>query len=185
MTPEEFDVCFDQFAASAWRLEVLQQYLVDEEQERIRAWREGLPRPERSVRTSPWLRRMAVTTAAGKQWGRVHVVTSPLSEYVRYELGGYAESAVAGEVIGIADQAAHPGLAGLGPDFWLFDEGMAGEFAIVMSYGGDGRWLGANRTDNPAVLARCRQAKALAAQHAVPLNAYLASIGADGLRRAA
>lgn len=185
MTPDEFDACFDQFTASAWRLEALQQYLVDEEQERIRAWREGLPRPERSVRTSPWLRRMAVSAAGGKQWGRVHVVDSPLSEYLRYELGGYAESAVAGEVIGIADRAAAPGLAGLGPDFWLFDEGLSGEFAIVMSYDGDGRWLGAERTSVPAVLGRCRQAKALALEHAVPLNAYLASIGADGLRRVA
>jgi len=182
LTPEELDAAFDGFATSAWRLEALQCYTVDKEQERIRAWREGLPRPERSVRTSPWLRRVAVSTAAGRRWGRVHVVAHPLSEYVRYQLGGYIESAAAGEEIGIADQAAHPGLAA-GPDFWLFDEGTPGEFAIVMSYDDDGRWLGAERTDSPAELAQCRQAKALALNHAIPLNAYLASIGADGLRR--
>jgi hypothetical protein len=185
LTPEEFDAAFDAFATSTWRLEALQWYAVDEELERIRAWQEGLPRPERSVRTSPWLRRMAVSTAAGKQWGRIHVVTHPLSEYVRYELGGYIESAAAGEEIRIVDQAAHPGLDNIGPDFWLFDEGLPGEFAIIMSYDDDGHWLGAQRTDVPAVLERCKKAKVLAMQYAVPLNAYLASIGADGLRRVA
>lgn len=185
MTPEDFDAAFDGFTTSVWRLEALQQYTVEEERERILAWREGLPRPERSVRTSPWLRRIAVSTAAGKRWGRVHLVTHPLSEYVRYELGGYVESAATGEEISIADQAAHPGLASAGPDFWLFDEGTPGEFAIMMSYDGDGYWLGAKRTSNPDTLARCRKVKALALDHAVPLNAYLASIGADGLRQTA
>lgn len=185
MTPEEFDACFDRFALTAWRLEALQRYAVDEEEERIRAWREGLPRPERSVRTSPWLRRIAVTTAAGKQWGRLHVVDQPLSEYVRYELGGYIESAAAGEEIRIADRAADPGLAAIGPDFWLFDEDTPGAYAIVMSYDGDGHWLGAEYTTDPAALGRCRQVKALAVAASVPLNVYLARIGADALRKAA
>jgi hypothetical protein len=185
LSPEEFDAAFDGFTTSVWRLEALQRYTVDEEQERIRAWREGAPRPERSVRTSPWLRRIAVSTADGKRWGRVHVVRHPLSEYVRYELGGYVESAAAGEEISITDQAAHPRLASVGPDFWLFDEGTPGEFAIMMSYDEDGQWLGAERTSDPDTLARCRQVKALALDHAVPLNAYLARIGADGLRRIA
>jgi hypothetical protein len=185
LTPEEFDAAFDDFTTSTWRLEALQRYAVDEELERIRAWQEGLPRPERSVRTSPWLRRVAVSTADGKQWGRVHVVAHPLSEYVRYELGGSIESAAAGEEIRIADQAAHPGLADIGTDFWLFDEGLPGEFAIIMSYDDDGHWLGAERTNATAVLGQCKKAKMLAMQYAVPLNAYLASIGADGLRQVA
>ena len=185
MTPEEFDAAFDSFTTSVWRLEALQRYTVEEEQERIRAWREGLPRPERSVRTSSWLRRIAVSTVAGKRWGRVHVVTHPLSEYVRYELGGYVESAATGEEIRIADQDAHPRFANVGPDFWLFDDETPSEFAIMMSYDEDGHWLGAERTSDPDTLMQCKQIKALALDHAVPLNAYLASIGADALRQIA
>jgi hypothetical protein len=185
LTPEDFDACFDRFTTTVWRLEALQRYTVDEEQERIRAWREGHPRPERSVRTSPWLRRIAVTTVAGRQWGRVHVVDHPLSEYVRYELGGYIESAAAGESIGIADRAAHPGLAGVGPDFWLFDEDTPDAYVIVMNYDLDGHWLGAEHTTDPVALDRCRQLKALAVTAAVPLNVYLARIGADAVLRKA
>jgi hypothetical protein len=83
VTPEEFDDAFDQFRVSAFRLETMQYYSVSAEDARIRAFREGTPRPERSVRTSPWLRRIALTTAAGKLWSRVHVIKEPLSEYLR------------------------------------------------------------------------------------------------------
>jgi hypothetical protein len=185
VTPEEFDACFDRFTVSVWRLETLQWYAVEEEQERISAWREGLPRPERSVRTSPWLRRIAVSTAAGKQWGRVHVVERPLSEYIRYEFGGYIESAAAGEEIRIADRSADSGLAAAGPDFWLFDGDTADAYAILMSYDDEGHWLGAEYTTDRTALEKCRQTQALALRHSVPLNVYLASIGADALRKVA
>lgn len=186
VTPDEFDACFSRFTVSVWRLEALQQYTIDEEQERIRAWRDGLPRPERSVRTSPWLRRIALSSVGGKEWGRVHVVDHPLSEYVRYEIGGYIESAAVGEAIGIADRSGYPELADPGPDFWLFDEDTPGAFAIMMSYDSDGRWLGAEHTADPVVLGQCREVKAAVTAAAVPLNVYLARIGAgDILRNAA
>ena len=98
MAPEEFNDCFDRFRTSAWRLEARQRYTSPGEDDRIEVvgGKDGRA-PERSVRTSPWLRRVAVTTAEGKQWGRVHVVRHPLSEYLRYEMFGYVESAAAGE----------------------------------------------------------------------------------------
>lgn len=175
MNFEEFDAWFDQFERSTFRLETLQRYAVPEEDERLRAFREGTPRPERSVRTSPWLRRIAGTTAAGKMWRRVHVVQHPLSEYLRYETVGYVESAAAGEEIGIADRAAHPDLATLGPDFWLFDAESDHAFAILMHYDQDGHLLDFEHTIDPGTLERCRAQRDLALLHAVGLNTYLAT----------
>ena len=185
MTPAEFDACFDRFKESVWRLETLQRYTIDEEEERIRAWREGEPRPERSVRTSPWLRRVAVSTADGKEWGRVHVVEHPLSEYLRYQIAGYIESAAAGEEIRIADKSADPALADIGPDFWLFDGDSPEAFAILMRYDEAGHWLGADYTTDPETLGRCRQAQAVALRHSVPLNVYLANSRMDTRRQVA
>jgi hypothetical protein len=48
------------------------------------------------------LRRIALTTAAGKSWSRIHVIQEPLSEYLRYELIGYVESMAVGEEIRLA-----------------------------------------------------------------------------------
>lgn len=108
MTPDEFNAAFDTFRVSAFRLETLQQYAISAEDTALRAFREGLPRPERSVRTSPWMRRIATTTIAGKSWSRVRLVLHPLTEYVRYELISYVESVVVGEEIRLVDLNATP-----------------------------------------------------------------------------
>lgn len=166
--------CFDLFTASAFRLETLPSYDVSAEEERLRAFRLGLPRPERSVRTSPWLRRIAETTAAGKRWCRVRVLARPLSEYQRYQMIGYRESAAAGDVVRIADRSVHPELAVLQRDFWLFDADTPQLFAALMQYDRDGRYLGATVTDDVAAVSKCKAEAALALRHSVPLAGYLA-----------
>jgi hypothetical protein len=160
--------CFDHFQVSAFRLETLPQYVVPAEEERIAAFRAGRPLPERSARTSPWLRRVARTTARGKHWSRIHVVDVPLCEYTRFELVTYTESAAAGEDIRIADR--NPALLGLRTDFWLFDAETDHPFAAIMEYGPDGRYLGARVTTE---VGACTAARDLALRHAVLLNAYL------------
>jgi hypothetical protein len=179
--PAEGDLgrCFDVFKVSAFRLETLRGYAVPGEDEGLRAFLRGLPRPERSVRTSAWLRRIAETTAAGKSWRRVRVLGHPLTEYECYQLIGYRESAEAGEVTRIADRSAHPELATLTRDFWLFDAGTARPFAALMSYGHDGQYLGAEVTTGPAMITACVTARNLAQRHSVPLGAYLAQLKAE------
>ena len=177
MNAEEFDACFDRFEADVFRLETLQHYAVSEEDESFAAFRRGLPRPERSVRTSAWMRRIAVTTASGKSWQRVHVVELPLSEYLRYELIGYVESAAVGEEILIADRSAHPELADLGPDFWLFDAGTEHAYGVLMHYDEGGNVLGFDYTEDASTLDRCRAQREIAVQRAVSLNRFLVSGG--------
>ena len=172
----DLGACFDLFERSAFRLETLRAYAVDAEDERLRAFRLGLPRPERSVRTSPWLARIAQTTAAGKSWRRVRVVGWPLTEYERYQMIGYRESAAAGDVIRIADRSAHPELAVLDRDFWLFDAEGPRPFAALMAYDEACRYLGSEITAAPGAVERCQAARQLAGRYAVPLDNYLAHL---------
>jgi hypothetical protein len=179
------DRCFEVFKVSAFRLETLSFYAVPAEDERLRAFRLGLARPERSARTSAWLRRIADTTAAGKSWRRVRVVGRPLSEYECYQLIGYRESAEAGEVTRIADRSAHPGLAKLTRDFWLFDTGTTRPFAALMSYDQAGRYLGAEVTTDQAMIVACVTARNFAQRYSLPLGAYVAQLKAEGDQRTA
>ena len=173
----DLNACFDLFKRSAERLETLAAYSVGgSEAERLMAFRLGLPRPERSVRTSPWLARIAETTAAGKAWRRIRVMDWPLSEYQRYQLTGYQEAAAAGDVIRIADRAAHPELAALRRDFWLFDAEGPQPFAAVMDYDRDGGYAGSGITAAAADIERYRAELALAARYSVPLDTYLARL---------
>lgn len=167
MTPDEFNAAFDEFQVSAFRLECLQTYAVSAEDARLRAFREGLPRPERSVRTNPWLQRIAATTIAGKSWSRVRLVSRPLTEYTRYEMIGFVESQAVGEQIRIVDLNAHPDLRDLGPDFWLFDA----EFAIIMRYDEAGTVLGYERTTE---VGDFRDQRWLAMAGSISLAEYLA-----------
>jgi hypothetical protein len=171
MTPDEFNAAFDAFHSSVLRLETLQSYAVPAEDEFTRAFRAGLPRPERSVRTSPWLRRIATTTMTGKAWTRIRLVRHPLSEYLQHELLAFVESAAVGEEIRIVDLNQHPEASHLGPDFWLFDASDPDGFAIVMDYDDAGTLLDSRRTTDTSW---CREQRDVALAQSISLAEYLA-----------
>ena len=174
----DLDRCFEVFKVSAFRLETLGTYAVPDEDERLRAFRLGLPWPRRPARADPWLCRVTGTTAAGKSWHRIRVLGRPLSEHECAQLIGYREAAEAGEVIRIADRSLHPELAVLARDFWLFDAGTAKPFAALLSHDHAGAYLGAEMTAEPAVVMACVTARDLARRYSVPLGDYLARLKA-------
>jgi hypothetical protein len=171
--------CFEEFTVSAFGLETLRAYAAPGEQDRVRAFRSGLPLPARSAPASRWLARVAATTATGKSWHRVRVLDRPLSEEECYRLLGYRECAEAGVVIRIADRSSCPALAPLARDFWLFDADTTRPFAALLNYDHAGEFLGAAVTTDPAVIMACVTARNLARQHSVPLSAYLAQLKAE------
>lgn len=174
MTPAEFSALFDRFTTSVFRLETFQEYRVGEEDE-IRAWLRGEAKPERSVRTSEWLARIARTTIVdGKQWSRAHIVDLPLSDYMRYEIDAYLESQAAGEEIRIAVRQPHSVLDDMRQDFWLFDAGLPGRYAIAMDYAPDGSLRGYDLVEDAATLDLYEHEHELVWRAAVPLNSYLA-----------
>lgn len=174
MTPGDFDAHFSRFTRTVFRLETLQNYVAPGEAEKIEAFRLGLPRPERSVRTSPWLARIAVTTVEGKRWQRVRVVEEPLTEYTRYEMAGYVESQAAGEEIRVVRRTAAPAIPSLTRDFWLFDAGTPQAYALLMDYGPMGRFDGASLITDVPTLLEFTAERDLALRWSVPLNEYLA-----------
>lgn len=173
MTPEDFASCFDRFQSTAFRLETLQRYTVEEDAAHIAAWRAGQARPDYSVRTSPWAARLATTTIAGKSWCRVRVVELPLSEYVRWEAAAYPESAVLGEEIRVLVRTDR--FASLTEDFWLFDAGEDQPYAIAMVYDEVGRPGDHKLVTDPGVIAHYAQTAAAAWEAAGPLNEFLAA----------
>ncbi|MGI5131560.1 DUF6879 family protein [Pseudonocardia sp. CA-107938] len=173
MTPEEFDALFDSFASTVSRLETLPAYDVGgDEADRLAAARAGTPRPLRSVSTSPWLTRIAIQTIQqGKVWTRVRVLDDPLTDYESAELISYGEAQAVGEVVRIALRADVPGDVS---DFWLFDAGLPGEHAVLMSYDAEGHWLGADLCTDPATLANLRNQLEEVLARTVSLNEFLA-----------
>lgn len=170
--------CLSAFRVSAWRLESLAAYSDPDEDEQIRAWRDGQPRPERSVRTDAYLRRVASDVLAGRDRKRIRVLDEPPGEYARWELTGLAENAVAGEETWVTIRRSGtsvlvPALAESPLDFWLFDAGTEDERAVLMEYDTAGAYV----TSHLATAVDHRWYWSLwkaAAVNSVPLADYLA-----------
>lgn len=133
---------------SAFRMETLPQYLVPQEEAEFAAWRAGVRSPLPSPTTSPWLTRIADTTACGFAWSRVRIVDRPLCTYSEFELYGLQANSRAGEVIHVADRTSDHELDDLHDDFWLIDDNIG----ITMTYDGDGRFLDLRRVDDVEAL---------------------------------
>lgn len=175
MNSADFEAAFDQVLHSAYRLEALPRYRVGgAEEERFQAWRVGRPLPERSIKTNPWVARIAASTLAGRTWARTRVISEPMTDYERFELVGYAESQVVGDTTSIVARSV---VGDLGPDFWLLDGGLPTARGIVMRYADDGTWLGMDSVTDPARLAEMQTIRERVEPMAVPLNLFLAGHG--------
>jgi hypothetical protein len=164
---DDFAGLFDWFATRAFRLETLDQYAVGYEEEAI-----GRFLASESVDPgfiAPWLERVAAATGAGRQLQRVHVVTEPLSPYLRYEMDGYRHTVAAGEDVRILPRPQARALELPEEDFWLFDDGPVAR----MRYDREGAYLAAELIEEPdAVACYCRW-RDVALQAATPYARYV------------
>lgn len=171
-TPQ-FQALFDAAQQSVFRLEGRQTYAIAADDDELVAFRTGAPRPERSVRTSPWLARIAVSTATrGVSWSRVRAIVYPLTEYTRYELVTYVESQAAGEQILITEDPV------AADDFWLIDAGTSRAVGVWMRYDAAGELLGRELVTGHDELDRMSSIAARATASATPLNVWLAGANA-------
>lgn len=153
--PHEFSVITHPFRYSAFRLEALQDYGGSGEDAELAAFLAGQPRPPRPEHDQ-WAEVIRGHVHEGRILQRVHVVTEPLTDYIRWELSwGYAPSVEAGEDVRViavpaGQQWPHDVQQ---RDFWLFD---ASEL-YDMHYDQDGMWLGVEQVTDPGrIVAACR-----------------------------
>ncbi|MFD7750679.1 DUF6879 family protein [Streptomyces sp. NPDC059757] len=128
---------FKTFEREAFRLEILDDYNIPSSAANLRAFLAGEPQP--MDYNAGWVETVSAAKQAGKRMYRVHIVSRPLTDYLRYELGwGYVKNMTGGEEFFILDTTDKPNpLEGV-PDFWLFDE----TAPVVMNYDETGTFLG-------------------------------------------
>ncbi|MEU9437947.1 DUF6879 family protein [Streptomyces sp. NPDC048252] len=131
---DEWRAMFRGVESEAWRLETLPQYLVPQESDEIEAFRAG-KRIDPHTYSSPYTEDLKRLRGEGKRKGRVHVLTHPLSEYLRFEFSRYyAPHTLAGEDIRILDVTGRENPLHGVQDFWLFDRSTV----VLMNYEADG-----------------------------------------------
>lgn len=103
----------------------------------------------------------------------MHVITRPLSDYLRFEFAAYHYNVRAGEEVHILDLADKPNPGLPNQDFWMFDESKV----VRMDYAEDGTQLGRELLEgvDPAPYVEWKR---LALEHAEPFLEYSARLEA-------
>jgi hypothetical protein len=169
--PAEIDARFGNgslFKRSAYRLELLDEY--DSPRTRLRVARFLAGQPDDPEVRAYWDRVVGEARQVGKTMQRVHVITEPLTDYLRFELAFYRGSVLAGEDIRILSGDLAAGLDLPDFDYWLFDD----ERAAVMYYGDHGSWLHTEIVTEPSFVADCGRWRTQALSRAIPLGDYMA-----------
>ncbi|MGW1505732.1 DUF6879 family protein [Streptomyces mirabilis] len=163
---EAWQAKFRDFQSEAWRLETLPAYNVPQEAEEIRAFLAG-ERIDPRKHTNEYTEDLKRVRREGKSKGRVHVVTRPLSEYLRYEFMYYLPHAWAGEEIRIMDVTDRNNpLAGV-QDFWMFDK----KEVVLMNYEADGTQI--NREAYEGDVTPYVEYQRIALAESVPFEEYV------------
>jgi hypothetical protein len=165
---DEFGELFTSFGHTAYRLETLQRYDVSYEEDTYAAFLAGRPSYPDMAKNA-WTGMISQAVAAGKSFRRVHVVSEPLTDYLRYEIEwSYGPNVAAGEDIRVLP--GQPGALGLPDhDYWLFDS----RDLWVMEYDGDGRFLHAEQVSDPAVIVDHNYWRDKALSLAMPYVGYM------------
>jgi hypothetical protein len=150
----DFKEPFLAFTKSAFRLETLPEYRVDYEEQLIEDYLAGKEVEYKNEYLDWWLDLVQDRTAKSMSMSRVHVVSEPLTDYLRFELGvAYPKTSMAGEEIRLITEEGFDDICDEDEldvvfnrwgalDFWLFDDSRL----FIMDYSDDGTWLGVNES---------------------------------------
>lgn len=168
---QDFDSLFKH---RVFRLETLDWYDAPNEREPYARFLAGDPADW--AWREPWQRLVRGHLAAGRIMQRVHVVTEPVSDYVRFEmLHVYPANVAAGEDVRIIGRREAIGQLTTARDYWLFDH----DRMAVLNYSDSGgvesvdMITGATSAERFMLLA-IRQERDRALWLSVPLAQYVA-----------
>lgn len=144
MELQELAQCFADCTQSAFRLQALADYVIDEELDEYERFLAGQPLPD--LEKDDWLKSIRQKIEAGVQICNVHVLPTRLTPYLRFAIDwSYIHRHLAGESIRFVSEAvARRSQPPLTQDFWLFDDSIA----VVMRYDPTGHFLRAERVTN-------------------------------------
>jgi hypothetical protein len=161
------------FTHRVYRLETLDYYDAPNEREAYTAFRAG-DRVDPAWRDG-WKRIVQGIRQSGREMARVHIVSEPASDYVRFTLlHGYPTNVEAGEDVRVLGRTAARDAGLPDVDYWLFDD----RLAAVLAYDVNGavqqvRWC--SRSEDRGFLEDCCRWRDTALREAVPLARYVAT----------
>lgn len=168
LSNEEVDALFTGFERSAFRMETHQVYTIPAEQENLRRFLAGEPKPE--GHNSGWHSTIRGNVEAGKIMQRLKIVRRPFTDYTRCLFAwAIPGNVAAGEDYRVLDVTDREDLDLLEQDFWLFDE----KTVLLLNFNDDGTLRGRELAD-PRELDHYLKLRDTALAESVPFIDYRA-----------
>lgn len=163
---------FDTFEREAFRLETLDDYGRSGNVDAYQAFLAGELQPDDY--NADWVEELRSHTEMGRRVYRVHILSRPLTDYLRFELGwGYRTNMSGGEEFFILDTTDRPNPLENVPDFWAFDSASV----AVMNYDETGKFVGSDVLPSERTVEFIRY-RDVALSHAKPFSDWWAEHGA-------
>lgn len=151
-----------------FRLETLDRYEVPSDGGDFARYLAGEAAPD-PARKAGWHEKLRADRERGVRRWRVHVITEPLTDYLRFEIEWAHLRNAHLEDIRVLTRDRFPSGAGVG-DFWLVD----GDHPVLMHYDSAGRFTGAELAPG-STAARYRLIRDAAWEAAEPVTAWWAA----------
>lgn len=139
--PELGELINERHTFDLLRVQTLDRYDAASDGDDFQRYLAGESEPTAS-RKRPWLDHLRTLVDSGRAWRNVHVLSTPLSDYLRYACEwGYAYNVTSGQdvlIVDPADDVVMHALVAVG-DFWVIDQKMV----VRMRYDSGGRFVGA------------------------------------------
>ena len=170
ITRDELRTYLTAFRYTAYRLELLDWYDEPAEADAFATWQAGgQPAIYRGKRD--WQATVRRAAGRGAKMQRVHIVTGPLTDYLKFEFDwSYRQNLAAGEEILIwpfIPQIDQVRIAGLN-DYWLFDS----QALVVMTYDEQGKLTRLTSVTDPALIVEANRQRDAALHSAIPLDQF-------------
>lgn len=153
---DEFNALLSNVKQEALHLNMRDSYGTETELPHLASWKASDPDDltwlDEWREMSDWCDLMRESTAAGKVFRRVSIVSEPLSEYHQWSRIFERAMAVSGQDIRRVSRRRVSELCFPGNDFWLIDD----ELVVFMHYHGSGLVADRVPTTDQAVIRRCR-----------------------------
>lgn len=164
-----FPELFDTFSSTAWRWECQGEYHEPDEAEPFAAWKVG--HPDDSF-LQPWCEKIRKLTGEGKTFGRVRMLTEPLTEYLEWMLSFTHLNIDAGEDIRWIAESTVTALPDRPrDDFYIFDD-----VRVATLLFDENGVCGAEVTDDRDSVQRALKWRHLVSDLAIPHSKYLTDV---------
>lgn len=157
----EFRQLFHSFEHTAFRLEARDRYDASYENESLRRFLVGEPDDLQWLQS--WLAMIRETTAAGRRFARVRVVSLPLTDYSRFGVWCAQFTNGAGEDIRYLERGKSDAVGLPNHDYWLFDSCTL----VRMLFDDTDRFLGGEVIEDPTEIVKHNYWRDAAWHHAV------------------